>query len=118
MGSTVYYRSWDEYQWFAFFGVVNNVIGLTAAEDALIRAHTKTVLGLPDDKKYGRTEYGAPLNDLIANCVYNETGSIIATVMIINAWSIDPDRRNDLLRGFAPRSSAQSIFHTPRSDDQ
>merc|ERR1719433_268266 len=45
--STVYWKSWNLTQWFSFFGVVNNVIGLTATEGELIGAYHRIMLRQP-----------------------------------------------------------------------
>jgi len=115
--------NWSPKQWMRFFGVVNNVIGLTASEKEVIKAQTKLLLGLSNDDKYVQwkridttedskypvdhelfQQYGDRLQYLIMEGIYEQTESLIVTAIIMNSWSADPHRWNALLRNFPPES--------------
>jgi len=108
--STVYWTSWSRSEWFKFFGVVNNVIGLTAPQSALIQGHTRFLIENSMDAKYKVSDLNGvqrALKYLIRKSVYEKTESLIVTAMILNSWDVDPDRWMALLRGYTPEGTTE-----------
>jgi len=98
--STVYFKSWTGYQWLAFFGVVNNVVGLTASEDTSIKSYKRALFGKSEDTEFDHQWKGLEL--LITECVLERTGSVFTTCLIANYWVNNPDVQYQILKGFSP----------------
>merc|ERR1719474_929276 len=99
--STVYFQNWSTVQWFAFFGVINNVVGLTATENVSIESYQRALFGRHDDSEF--KSHAMELRELISECIYKHTESVLDTFLIMNAWMKNPDVQYKMMKGFPPK---------------
>merc|ERR1712130_80317 len=107
--STVYWKGWSWTEWLKFFGVVNNVMGLTASEGKLINGYNKFVIEKSTEERYKFDDAAAykALRYLIRKGVYERTESLVVTAMILNSWNVDPNRWMSLLRRYTPKEGTE-----------
>jgi len=106
--STVYFRNWTRVQWFAFFGVINNVVGLTATENVSIESYQRALFGRPDDHEF--KSHAMELRELISECIHKHTESVLDTFLIMNAWMKNPDVQYKMMKGFPPKDCRVTYY--------